>query len=169
MGRSPRSLPEAECSLRSRFQRLVGRLIGQKGRAVSFLKRRSGAKIYVLRASPSRDVQICHVEGEFLPPSSSACLANGVRRCQCPAYETPGSRVQVDRALKLIGEKFVDLDLTNQSTALHPALTQPTLAPTTWVRVTAGGDWISVTNTVHAPPLMATRWRCRRVCPLMSS
>nr|XP_023700720.1 A-kinase anchor protein 1, mitochondrial-like [Paramormyrops kingsleyae] len=90
---------------------LVGRLIGQKGRAVSFLKRRSGAKIYVFRASPSRDVQICHIEG---------------------------SRVQVDRALKLMGEKFVDLDLTNQSTALNPALTQPTLAPTSWVVLPEG-------------------------------
>ncbi|XP_048853564.1 A-kinase anchor protein 1, mitochondrial-like [Brienomyrus brachyistius] len=90
---------------------LVGRLIGQKGRAVSFLKRRSGAKIYVFRTSPSRDVQICHIEG---------------------------SRVQVDRALKLIGEKFADLDLTNQSNALDPALTQPTLAPISWVVLPEG-------------------------------
>ncbi|MFT7800247.1 A-kinase anchor protein 1, mitochondrial-like [Arapaima gigas] len=69
--------------------RLVGRLIGKKGRSVNFLKRRSGAKIYVFNAT--QDLQVCHIEG---------------------------SKAQVDRALALIGKKFSELDLTNQRLAL---------------------------------------------------
>ncbi|XP_018586605.1 A-kinase anchor protein 1, mitochondrial-like [Scleropages formosus] len=64
---------------------LVGRLIGKKGRSVNFLKRSSGAKIYVFNAT--RELQMCHIEG---------------------------SKAQVDKALSLIGGRFGDLDLTDR-------------------------------------------------------
>ncbi|XP_064499854.1 A-kinase anchor protein 1, mitochondrial-like, partial [Pseudopipra pipra] len=65
---------------------LVGHLIGRQGKFMSFLRRRSGAKIYVSTRPYFHDSQVCHIEG--FPH-------------------------QVEKVLRLIGNKFKDLCLTN--------------------------------------------------------
>lgn len=55
-------------------QHLVGRLIGKQGRYVSFLKQTSGAKIYISALPYTQNVQICHIEGQWVS-SPFRCLS----------------------------------------------------------------------------------------------
>ncbi|XP_061219278.1 A-kinase anchor protein 1, mitochondrial isoform X2 [Neopsephotus bourkii] len=73
---------------------LVHRLIGPQGKFISFLRRKSGAKIYVTRKPYLRDSQVCHIEG--FPH-------------------------RVEKALSLIGRKFKELCLTNIHNLPPPA------------------------------------------------
>ncbi|KAM4674840.1 A-kinase anchor protein 1, mitochondrial-like [Amazona ochrocephala] len=65
---------------------LVGHLIGRQGKFMSFLRRRSGAKIYISTRPYFHDSQVCHIEG---------------------------FRLQVVKVLSLIGREFKELCLTN--------------------------------------------------------
>ncbi|XP_061219277.1 A-kinase anchor protein 1, mitochondrial isoform X1 [Neopsephotus bourkii] len=51
---------------------LVHRLIGPQGKFISFLRRKSGAKIYVTRKPYLRDSQVCHIEAGII------CAAPGL-------------------------------------------------------------------------------------------
>ncbi|XP_035289556.1 A-kinase anchor protein 1, mitochondrial-like [Anguilla anguilla] len=84
---------------------LVGRLIGKRGRYVTFLKQRSGAKIHFSPRLYSQEFQICHIEG---------------------------TKQQVHKALGLIGNKFEELDLTNIYTPPAPPKL-PSLPITSWL------------------------------------
>ncbi|XP_064206058.1 A-kinase anchor protein 1, mitochondrial-like isoform X2 [Anguilla rostrata] len=84
---------------------LVGRLIGKRGRYVSFLKQRSGAKIHFSPRLYSQEFQICHIEG---------------------------TKQQVHKALGLIRNKFEELDLTNIYTPPAPPKL-PSLPITSWL------------------------------------
>ncbi|KAM6048327.1 A-kinase anchor protein 1, mitochondrial isoform 1-T2 [Theristicus caerulescens] len=86
---------------------LVGRLIGKQGRYMSFLRQKSGAKIYVSTLPYFRDSQVCHIEG---------------------------SPQQVEIVLSLIGKKFKELCLTNIYALPPPApLTLHSLLMTAWL------------------------------------
>ncbi|KAG5843390.1 hypothetical protein ANANG_G00150410 [Anguilla anguilla] len=84
---------------------LVGRLIGKRGRYVTFLKQRSGAKIHFSPRLYSQEFQICHIEG---------------------------TKQQVHKALGLIRNKFEELDLTNIYTPPAPPKL-PSLPITSWL------------------------------------
>ncbi|KAJ8275900.1 hypothetical protein COCON_G00076520 [Conger conger] len=83
---------------------LVGRLIGKRGRYVSFLKQKSGAKIHISPRLYAQEFQICHIEG---------------------------TKQQVHKALGLIKKKFEDLDLGNVYSP--PASKLPSLPITSWL------------------------------------
>ncbi|XP_062872793.1 A kinase (PRKA) anchor protein 1b [Trichomycterus rosablanca] len=103
---------------------LVGRLIGKKGRYVSFLKQTSGAKIYISTLPYTQEFQICHIEG---------------------------TQQQVDRALALIGKKFKDLELTNVYTPSLQPTTMPSLSITSWLLLPNGvAVEVIVVNIVSA-------------------
>ncbi|KAM4674529.1 A-kinase anchor protein 1, mitochondrial-like [Amazona ochrocephala] len=86
---------------------LVGRLIGRQGKFMSFLRQRSGAKIYVSTRPYFHDSQVCHIEGFPL---------------------------QVVKVLSLIGRKFKELCLTNIHGLPPPApLALHSLLMTAWL------------------------------------
>lgn len=86
---------------------LVGRLIGRQGKFMSFLRQKSGAKIYVSTKPYFRDSQVCHIEG--FPH-------------------------QVEKVLSLIGTKFKELCLNNIHDVPPPApLTLHSLLMTAWL------------------------------------
>ncbi|KAJ8266370.1 hypothetical protein GJAV_G00129650 [Gymnothorax javanicus] len=86
---------------------LVGRLIGKRGRYMSFLKQKSGAKIHVSPRVHAQAFQICHIEG---------------------------TKQQVERALGLIRKKFESLDLSNVCTPPPPP-ERPSSPVTSWLRL----------------------------------
>ncbi|XP_058139909.1 A-kinase anchor protein 1, mitochondrial isoform X2 [Dasypus novemcinctus] len=103
---------------------LVGRLIGKQGRYVSFLKQTSGAKIYISTLPYTQNIQICHIEG---------------------------SQHHVDKALKLIGKKFKELNLTNIYAPPLPSLALPSLPMTSWLMLPNGITVeVIVVNQVNA-------------------
>lgn len=103
---------------------LVGRLIGKKGRYVSFLKQTSSAKIYISTLPYTQEIQICHIEG---------------------------SQQQVDKALALIGKKFKDLNLNNVYSPQSLALPMPSLSMTSWLLLPTGvAVEVIVVNIVSA-------------------
>ncbi|XP_062471657.1 A-kinase anchor protein 1, mitochondrial isoform X1 [Pezoporus occidentalis] len=86
---------------------LVGRLIGRQGKFMSFLRQKSGAKIYVSTKPYFHDSQVCHIEG--FPH-------------------------QVEKVLSLIGMKFKELCLANVHDLPPPApLTLHSLLMTAWL------------------------------------
>ncbi|XP_033924558.1 A-kinase anchor protein 1, mitochondrial isoform X2 [Melopsittacus undulatus] len=91
---------------------LVGRLIGRQGKFMSFLRQKSGAKIYVSTKPYFRDSQVCHIEG--FPH-------------------------QVEKVLSLIGMNFKELCLTNIHGVLPPApLTINSVLMTAWLFLPEG-------------------------------
>ncbi|XP_047661087.1 A-kinase anchor protein 1, mitochondrial isoform X2 [Tachysurus fulvidraco] len=101
---------------------LIGRLIGKKGKYISFLKQSSGAKICVSALPYTYEFQICHIEG---------------------------SEVQVDKALALIRKKFKDLDLSNRLSCSQPAAVQ-SLPITSWLPLPQDGTVEVIVPRVEA-------------------
>ncbi|XP_028838820.1 A-kinase anchor protein 1, mitochondrial-like [Denticeps clupeoides] len=91
---------------------LVGRLIGKQGKHIGFVKKNSGAKMFVSTLPFIQDYQICHIEG---------------------------SKEQVDCALALIRKKFKDLDLSNQyGCCERSSSSAPCLTLTSWLQLPHG-------------------------------
>ncbi|XP_035391645.1 A-kinase anchor protein 1, mitochondrial isoform X1 [Electrophorus electricus] len=101
---------------------LVGRLIGKQGKHVGFLKRNSGAKIYLSTLPYTHEFQICHIEG---------------------------SEVQVENALALIKKKFKDLDLSNRLVGTQLAAI-PSLPITSWLLLPQEGTVEVIVPRVEA-------------------
>ncbi|NXL89068.1 AKAP1 protein, partial [Alectura lathami] len=103
---------------------LVGRLIGKRGKYMTFLKQTSGASVYVSTQPYSYDCQICHIEG---------------------------SQHHVEKALSLIGKKFKDLNLTNVYAPPPPSLMLHSFPMTSWLMLPDGVTVeVVVANQVNA-------------------